>query len=366
MLEELKSPHSTIINHPTGRILWRIFAVPFFICCVSVGCLFRRTLDAECRVTYLPPTRTPTYPCPKVFKYELPGEWLTNRIGAEADGPFPDPFGPPLFPDAQIRGLYSTQHMSIASLMENALGTYGSECSTDDPHEADLFFIPWYRNWDCLRFRKCSAADLATSEEKAVFKYIRTTSRKKHGTDFFRRNGGWDHFVLVPMDSFGGFVPKDLKFRRGNYANVTTASVGFASTIYYPYPTWAHFEPGLENFPWQARHLMEDLVIDSGTAPKSLQEMSMVSPEGFQGSPINSWYFKFPQRENLACVAASGFSNLHPNAKRVVLRAKVLHECQAAERCAAFEFERKELHENELAYFRRIALLYRSSTFRGF
>jgi len=191
--------------------------------------------------------------CPKVFKYQLPEEWLNVRVLADrnqADPTQPNPFGGALWKG--VLGFHGTKHKSAPPIFEHLLDAYGDLCLVEDPDDADIFFIPWYREYYC-GIRRCDWYTKELPEEKSLFPYIQNYTIATYGKNYFTRNNGRDHFMLIPSEAATALVPKPLKFFLGNYKNLTTFSAGYGSTFGNPFASLARFEAGMseKDLPWR-------------------------------------------------------------------------------------------------------------------
>eukprot|EP01071_Lankesteria_metandrocarpae_P010071 Lankesteria_metandrocarpae@DN5283_c0_g1_i4.p1 len=209
--------------------------------------------DVNAKYATLPRVESELY-CPKVYMYPLPQKWLDRRVledRYQADKAFPNPFGPHLFENE--KGYHSTKHKSAPSIFENLLVNYGDLCLVQNPQEATIFFIPWYREYYC-GVRGCDHFTKELKpEEQLLFSYIQNYTMDNFDFNYFQRYEGRDHFMLVPSEAATALIPKKMKWFMDDYRYITTFSGGYGSTHGYPFATMARFETGMDesNLPWR-------------------------------------------------------------------------------------------------------------------
>eukprot|EP01069_Polyplicarium_translucidae_P006229 Polyplicarium_translucidae@DN2926_c0_g1_i1.p1 len=296
----------------------------------------------------------PRWPCPLIYKYPLPLAWLENRFraGEGQSDPPSDAFGERLPGQA---GRFLTKHKSMASLLEHSLATYGSMCETLNPEEADLFWIPWWRDWFCGA-RPCNWYTKQSKEEDELFEYIQNFSISQFGENYFTRRDGWDHVIAWGQEIAINMAPKDMKFRRGFYANVTTMSIGYSAVIHFPYATWVHFEPGMDELPWSAKHLTEPPEVSTDDRPDDLEIRIMTVDKNPTQSVLPIWWQRRHQRR---CFIAVAFGSVQGG------RARIVDECKKVPDsvCTFLSTSRETFYKDGLTRSTEVADLYASATF---
>eukprot|EP01069_Polyplicarium_translucidae_P010824 Polyplicarium_translucidae@DN3400_c0_g1_i2.p1 len=289
------------------------------------------------------------YPCPKIFKYPLPEDWVASRSRPEAgqsDQPR-DAYGLK-FPDRE--GLYLTKHKSMGALLERALETYGSMCETKDPKDADLFWIPWWRDWGC-NSNKCNVYTQNTPEEEKIFEHIQDYSVALFGVNYFTRNGGWDHVIAWSQDAVESFASKDMKFRRGFFTNLTTIAPSYGGTVFSPTSTWVHFVPQLEALPWSASHLEEMPMIRTHEISEE-DNPAMTDDTNPLQTVLPVWWSQYKRRLHLIALAVG---NMVGGRKKMVETCEVVSD----DKCKVLITSRQASMERSI----EVAEMYATSTF---
>eukprot|EP00914_Ancora_sagittata_P001756 GHVO01004196.1.p1 GENE.GHVO01004196.1~~GHVO01004196.1.p1 ORF type:complete len:577 (+),score=66.39 GHVO01004196.1:11-1741(+) len=298
------------------------------------------------------------FDCPKVYKYELP-DWITSRRvrddAGQADPWDANPYGARVNESQPY--LYHTKHKSYGSLLEHGLETYGRMCKTEDPFEADLFFIPWYRDWFCGA-RPCNWWTKESPEESELFAVIQNISLEKYGENFFRRKYGWDHVITTGNEGAINQVPKDWKYRRGEYTNLTTVTKKYMASITAAHPSSVHFEWSMKeqhfSLPWTATHLQLPRTTEIKSVPKNWEEKKMTATK--EGEKIiPGWWQNFQKRRYLVAVA---FGSVQGN------RAIVKEVCLNSPSCVYMTTDRDAVfHDDHPKAMEDVLQLYGESTF---